>query len=120
MEEIELLHFDWVDKNSYPSDVFIYAADLTHGCFEHIQPIETMLEQYITRFQITRLQAIDRAILTISIYSILYEPSIPLTAIINEAIRISKRFSEDHAYKLINKILEEISINEVPPERKQL
>lgn len=115
-----LLTFSWEEKDEYPAEVFLYAADLVHGLFEHHNEIDALIQSYIDKLKVYRVQEIDRAVLRVAVFGLLYEPEIPMTIVINEALNIAKRFGEEGCHKYINRILEDIVIEEIPTERKTL
>lgn len=70
---------------------------------------QNMVEQYLeSGWSFNRLSIIDKAILTIAVIEIVSNPK-DKGIVINEAIELAKTYSEDDAYKFINRVLDQVS-----------
>lgn len=70
---------------------------------------QKMVEQYLeSGWSFARLSIIDKAILTIAVIEIVNNPK-DKGIVINEAIELAKTYSEDDAYKFINRVLDQVS-----------
>lgn len=70
---------------------------------------QKMVEQYLeSGWTFARLSIIDKAILTIAVIEIVNNPK-DKGIVINEAIELAKTYSEDDAYKFINRVLDQVS-----------
>lgn len=107
-----LLKFEYEDKN-IPNSVEVFAKDLIYGTIEHIDEIDSVIEKYSQNWDIKRIQYVDKAIIRMSIYCLIYHKDIPKSVVIDEAIEIAKIFSDKDSYKFINGILDGIQKKEV-------
>jgi len=90
-------------------DVRHYAEMLVRGVIEKISAIDKVIVQYAENWDIGRMSYIDRNILRLSAYEILYLEDIPIKVAINEAVELAKRYGEPDSSKFVNGILDRIA-----------
>lgn len=85
-------------------------------CVENIlkeeKNIENLANKYLKNWNIDRLSKVDKAILSLGIYELMYTDT-PDVVCINEAILLAKKYSDDDVVKMINATLDSIYKNEV-------
>ena len=81
----------------------------------HQKELDKMANKYMKNWTIDRLSKVDRAIISLAIYELLYTDT-PNVVAINEAIELSKKYSDEKVTKLINGILDKILHEEVKDE----
>lgn len=84
---------------------FIY--DTINGIIDKKKEIIELANKYLNNWTIDRLNKVDQAILFIGIYELMYT-DIPSVVAINEAIELSKKYSDEAVTKMINGVLDEI------------
>jgi N utilization substance protein B len=89
-----------------------FAERLVLGVLEHCQEINGLVEQNSENWRLDRINIIDRNILRIAIFELLYCREIPPKVTLNEAIDLGKRYGSDDSGSFINGILDRIQ-NEV-------
>ena len=89
-------------------NVVEYAVELVNGVYEHLKDIDAEMGKFSQHWKIERMTSIDRNILRLAAYEILYEEDIPKKVCINEALEISKKFSSADSSSFINGILDAI------------
>ena len=92
-----------------------YVNDIVHGVMEKLDNIDGIISKYLENWTLDRLGKTDRAILRLSTYEMLYYDT-PKIVVINEAIELSKKYSDEKIVKLINAVLDKIRDNEVEEE----
>lgn len=85
-----------------------YAIDITEGVIDHLNRIDEVLETYSSGWTIDRMPAVDRALLRIGVWEILYNKEIPDIVAIDEAVALSKGLSTDESPGFINGLLARI------------
>ncbi len=93
---------------------------LVLGVLEHFAQLDRLIEQYSENWRIDRINMVDRTILRMALYELLYCEEIPPKVTINEAIDLGKRYGSEDSGSFINGILDRIQ-NEVirkPIQRK--
>ena len=84
-----------------------FVKDLVMGVLEKEEELVTKANQYLNQWNISRLGLTDAAILKIAIYELLYT-STPDKVCIDEAIELSKDFSDEKVVGMINGVLDKI------------
>lgn len=82
-----------------------FVRSLVRGTGEHQEKIDQLIEQYSTDWKLDRMAAVDRNLLRLAIYEILYMPDIPSAVSINEAVELAKVYGSDESAKFVNGIL---------------
>ena len=88
-----------------------YVRDIVNGVLENQDKIDETITKYLDNWDLDRLGKTDRAILRLSTYEMMYYDT-PKVVVINEAIELAKRYSDDSVRKMINAVLDKI-VNEV-------
>lgn len=86
-----------------------FANQLVEGVRTNIKEIDDTISKYATNWQINRMAVIDRNILRIATFEILYLDDIPPKVSINEAVDIAKKFGDIDSGKFVNGVLDKIS-----------
>ncbi len=84
-----------------------YVKDITYGVVTHQNELDTLANQYIKDWTIDRLDKTGAAILRIALFEIKYTDT-PAIVVINEAIELAKKYSDDSVRKIINAVLDKI------------
>lgn len=80
---------------------------LVNGVIDNIENIDSSISKYLENWSIDRLGLTDQAIIRIGVYELLYTDT-PSLVCINEAIELSKKYSDDKVVKMINGVLDKI------------
>jgi len=89
-------------------EVATFARELVHGTIEARAVIDDILSAAAQNWQLRRMALVDRNILRMATYEMLYIDDIPAKVSINEAIEMGKRYSTQHSGSFINGILDRI------------
>ena len=119
---IILYQIDLYDKDNIPYDlenVFHenleidnkFVRDVVNGVLENKDNIDKIIGKYLENWDLDRLGKTDRAILRLSTYEMLYYNT-PKVVVINEAVELAKKYSDEKIVKLINAVLDMIRDNE--------
>lgn len=77
------------------------------GIIEHKKEIYKLANKYLNKWTMDRLNKVDQAILSLGVYELLYTET-PSVVAINEAIELSKKYSDEAVTKMINGVLDKI------------
>lgn len=77
------------------------------GIIDNKKKIEKTANKYLKDWTIDRLSKVDQAILSLGIYELMYTDT-PSVVCINEAIELSKKYSDESVTKMINGVLDKI------------
>lgn len=84
-----------------------FLKELVEGVLNNIEDIDNNISKYLENWTIDRLGLTDQAIIRISVYELLYTNT-PNLVCINEAIELSKKYSDEKVSKMINGVLDKI------------
>ncbi len=84
-----------------------YVNDIVYGVLDNLEKIDNTISKYLGNWDLDRLGKTDKAILRLATYEILYYDT-PKVVAINEAVELSKKYSDDKIVKLINAVLDKI------------
>jgi transcription antitermination protein NusB len=107
-----LLSLSWVD-DEVPEDVEKFFEKIVKGTIEHISEIDTLIKKHCKNWSLERIAAVDRAILRISVYSMIYLDDVDPVISINEGIELGKKFGGDGSGHFINGILDAVHRSDV-------
>ncbi|UUZ79559.1 transcription antitermination factor NusB [Paenibacillus sp. P26] len=82
-----------------------YVTELAEGTLQHKQQIDHLLADYLKGWQMDRLSRVDREILRLATYEMLYKDDVPPKVVVNEAIEMAKHFGTDESGKFVNGVL---------------
>lgn len=92
-----------------------FVNDTVNGIVKNQENINQLANKYLENWTIDRLNKVDQAILSIGIYELMYTKT-PSVVSINEAIELSKNYSDLDVTKMINGVLDSIYHSEIEHE----
>jgi N utilization substance protein B len=104
----------WGEKPELPpptaeeAAVQIFADPLIRGVLEHRAKIDEEIQKHAKNWSLQRMAAVDRNVLRLAAYEMLFREDIPPIVSINEAVDIAKKFSTHDSGKFVNGILDQI------------
>lgn len=106
-DEDGLLPLFPVDKRGRDSN---FSQELFLGTVNNLDRVDKVIRKFLVNWDFSRLRLTDRAILRLSVYSLLYRYDIPSEVSIFEANELADDYSDDEAYKYINGILHNVKL----------
>ena len=88
-----------------------FVNELVNGVINNQETISELANKYLLDWDIDRLSKVDKAIISIGIYELKYTDT-PSVVSINEAIELSKKYSDEKVTKMMNATLDKIFHNE--------
>lgn len=85
-----------------------YFHDLLRGLEKNLGAIDEALGAFIDR-EIEQVDPIERGVLRLAAYELLYRPDVPYRVVLNEAVETAKRFGAEHGHTYINGVLDKAS-----------
>ena len=84
-----------------------FVKQVVYGCVTYKDKIDNLANKYMNDWSIDRIDKTCAAILRMAIYELMYTDT-PEVVVINEAIELSKKYSDDNVRKIINAVLDKI------------
>lgn len=107
----EVLADYWKDRPE-KEEVVEFANILIHGVLEHKQKIDSYIVKYTENWRIERMAIIDRNIIRMATYELLFIKDIPPKVSINEAVELAKKYSGEESGRFVNGVLDKINKTE--------
>lgn len=102
--DIETVISAYLESAPYHKETVDRAVQLARATWQHLSACNELIQRYAKDWDITRIMVLDRAILQIAFYELIYEKTAP-TIVINEALELAKKYSTEDSPKFINGIL---------------
>ena len=101
-----LANHSYSEEDGVPSD---YARELALGTENNGEIIDAEIESTSQHWSLMRMPFVDRNILRLAVYEILFEPEVPDSVAINEAVEMAKAYGTDDSPKFVNGVLGRIA-----------
>lgn len=102
------------DDEFPPPDALDYARTLVHGVQEHHADIDALIARYADRWAIQRMPVVDRTVVRMAIFELLWCDDVPVAVAINEAVEVVKSLSTDDSGRFVNGLLGRIAEQQQP------
>jgi len=105
-----------IKDSKLKNDVEKYAR----GIYDRMTEIDSLISQYLINWDFTRISHLERSVLRLGTYELLYEMDIPIEVTLDEMIEIAKKYGSEESGKFINGILDKIAKLHAPKEKYDL
>ena len=85
-----------------------FARALFEGAVSEVETLDRLVGEHAEHWRLERLAAVDRNLLRIAIYELLHYPATPPAVVINEALEIARRFSDQGSVDFVNGVLDAV------------
>ena len=89
----------------------LYLLDLVEGVTSHLEELDVFIVRYSEHWRLERMTIVDRNLLRLAIYELLYQPNIPVKVVINEAVEMAKRYGSEASGGFVNGILDQVRMS---------
>jgi len=87
----------------------VYVSEIVHGVVEHGEYIDEVISTYSLGWTLPRMPAVDRSILRLACYEVLWSDDVPDAVVISEAVNMAQSLSTDESSTFVNGLLARIS-----------
>ena len=101
----------WKNIETEP-EVSDFAAKIVIGTIRNKKKSDEMITKYASNWKLSRMAVIDRNVLRMAAYELLFCEDIPPKVSINEAVDLAKKFGDTESGKFVNGILDKINKEE--------
>jgi N utilization substance protein B len=106
----------WQEHPAVP-EVQSFAESLVRGAVGHAPEIDRQVAGHATHWSLARIAPVERNILRLAAYELLYRHDIPEKVAINEAIELAKLYGSEESGAFVNGILDQIRLSLQSPQR---
>ena len=85
-----------------------YLRELVNGVASHQEELDALIVRYSEHWRLERMTVVDRNLLRLAAFELLYQAKVPSKVVINEAVEIAKRFGSEDSGAFVNGILDQI------------
>ena len=107
-EPVTELDLFWEEDKEIAPPVNDFALQLVSGAIKHQEQIDKKISGFAANWELKRMAAVDRNVLRLGAFELLYLEDIPAKVSINEAVDLAKKYSGEEAGKFVNGILDSI------------
>jgi N utilization substance protein B len=94
-----------LEDDDLPESGATFSRELVRGVKSHQDQLDALIGRYAPEWPVDQIATIDRNVLRISIYEILFCPDTPTKVAINEAVELAKQFGSDSSGRFVNGVL---------------
>jgi N utilization substance protein B len=117
-EKIDPALKEFWSQNDEPQNVREFTDKLLRGVLEKMPEVDAKIRGLADNWDFERLAVVDRNILRLAVYEMLFRDDIPPVVSINEAIEIAKKFSTAESGKFVNGLLDRAKKELLRPARQ--
>ena len=96
-------------EDGAPRETHPFYREIVDGVFAHLEAIDIAIGLASEHWSVSRMALVERNILRVAVYEILYRSDVPVKCAINEALEIAKEFAAPEGSTLINGILDKVA-----------
>jgi N utilization substance protein B len=115
----DILRSFWESQGLPPAEVRTFAEDLAAGVRDHLEEIDALAGEYSSHWNLERMAAVDRNIIRLAVYELIYRDDIPPKVTINEFVEIAKKFSTEDSGAFVNGVLDRIFQEKSTAQKKE-
>jgi N utilization substance protein B len=108
----DILNSFWLsnDHEDISAELKDFSAELLKGVVEHMQEIDEKISKYAANWKLERMAFVDRNIMRLGCFELIFREDIPPKVAINEAVELAKKYSGSESGKFVNAILDQVKI----------
>ena len=88
---------------------WLYAREIVDGIVDHRDEVDEQITTHSRDWKIDRMPAVDRALLRIGVWELLYNSEVPTAVAIDEAVELAKEFSTDDSGAFVHGVLARVA-----------
>ena len=104
--DLSIMQTDFDEWTSAGDKVRVFADRLLRGTLDHLDELDDELARQTAHWRLERLAAVDRNILRLAMFELLFETDTPPPVVIDEAIEIAKKFGAEESGRFVNGVLD--------------
>ena len=94
-----------LEEQSADTQVNAYTSELVHGVTEHRTRLDEVISSYLQDWTLDRMPAVDRNVLRLATYEVLYVDDVPDAVAVSEALHLVRDLSTDESPAFVNGVL---------------
>jgi transcription antitermination protein NusB len=87
-------------------EAFAFAQGLVTGTIDHREQVDALIREQADNWRLERMPPVDRNVLRLAVFEMLYETDTPKLVIVDEAIELAKKFGSEQSGRFVNGLLD--------------
>jgi len=104
--DVEEIFSEFDELQQAPAATRDFAITLVRGVIARIEELDGRLVEQADNWRLDRMAAVDRNLLRLALYELLFEKETPCAVVIDEAVEIAKRFGSERSSQFVNGVLD--------------
>ena len=97
-----------ISQYSDPDSIISFSQELVRGVLANLTEIDSLIKSNADNWSLERMANIDRNILRVAVFEIVFVENIPKSVSINEAVELAKKYSTENSFGFVNGVLGKI------------
>lgn len=103
------LFWEQYEGSTLNDDIKQFAESLVNGILSENEVIDQLIVKYSKNWKLSRMTVIDKSVLRLAAYELLFIPETPERVVLNEAIELAKKFGTEESHAFVNGVLDQLS-----------
>jgi N utilization substance protein B len=97
---------DYMRRKRQAEEAFAFAQGLVTGTIDHREQVDALIREQADNWRLERMPPVDRNVLRLAVFEMLYETDTPKLVIVDEAIELAKKFGSEQSGRFVNGLLD--------------
>ena len=97
---------EYLRRKRSAEEAFAFAQGLVQGTIEHREQVDALIREQADNWRLERMPPVDRNVLRLAVFEMLYETDTPKLVIVDEAIELAKKFGSEQSGRFVNGLLD--------------
>jgi transcription antitermination protein NusB len=103
-----------LEEAALPDAGASFAVELVQGAYAHRDRLDALIATYAPEWPVDQIAIIDRNVLRLAIYELIFRPDTPTRVAINEAVELAKEYGSESSARFVNGVLGSLVAAEMP------
>ncbi len=97
---------EYMRRKRQAEEAFAFAQGLVTGTLDHREQVDALIREQADNWRLERMPPVDRNVLRLAVFEMLYETDTPKLVIVDEAIELAKKFGSEQSGRFVNGLLD--------------
>jgi len=97
---------EYLRRKRQAEEAFAFAQGLVTGTIDHREQVDALIREQADNWRLERMPPVDRNVLRLAVFEMLYETDTPKLVIVDEAIELAKKFGSEQSGRFVNGLLD--------------
>ena len=97
---------EYLRRKRQAEEAFAFAQGLVSGTLDNREQVDALIREQADNWRLERMPPVDRNVLRLAVFEMLYETDTPKLVIVDEAIELAKKFGSEQSGRFVNGLLD--------------